>query len=98
MTRSAADILQVVVFAAGADTLLRSGCPDVGAFFLAEEAVLELVHSGVGKKQRRIVVRDQGRRRDNRVASIFKKFQKKLTYFATGFHRAFLSLSESVEP
>ncbi len=98
MTGCAADVLQVVVLAAGPDALLRSGGAHVSPFFLAEEAVLELVHAGIGKEQGRIVVRYQGRGRDHRMAAVGKELEKKLTYFATGLHRALQSLSVSIDP
>ena len=48
-----ADILEVVVFAAGADALLRVGCAGwiVGGFFDAEEIRHEGIHAGVGEEQ-----------------------------------------------
>ena len=51
-------VFEIIVLAAGADAFLRSCCSRVIAFFQAEEDILELVHAGVGKKQRRIVRRD----------------------------------------
>ncbi len=51
-----ADVVEIVVLAAGADALLRVGGPLVGPRAGAEEDVLELVHAGVGEQQRRIVV------------------------------------------
>ena len=50
-----ADVVEVVVFAAGADALLRIGGALVGPVAGAEEDVLELVHAGVGEQQRRVV-------------------------------------------
>ncbi len=63
-----ADVVQIVVLAAGADALLRVGGTLVGPGAGAEEHVLELVHAGVGEQQRRIVVRHHRRRRHKRVA------------------------------
>ncbi len=54
-----ADVLQVVVLAAGAHALLRGGGARVVALLDAEEDVLELVHAGVGEQQRGIVGRHQ---------------------------------------
>ena len=50
-----ADIFKVVVLAARADAFLAAGGAIVIALFEAEENVLELVHSGIGEKQRGIV-------------------------------------------
>ena len=58
MTIGEAHIFKIVVLAARAHAFLRSRRPRVVALFEAEENVLELVHSGVGEEQRRIVRRD----------------------------------------
>ena len=55
-----ADIVEIVVLAAGADALLAVGRPVVFAFFSAEEDRLELIHAGVGKQERGIVEGDDG--------------------------------------
>ncbi len=62
------DVVEVVVLAAHAHALLRCRRSTVVAPFLAEEHVLELVHSRVGEQQRRIVGRDQGGRGHDAVA------------------------------
>jgi hypothetical protein len=54
-----ADVLEVVVLAAGAHAALRGGRARVVALLLAEEHVLELHHAGVGEQQRRIVAGHQ---------------------------------------
>ncbi len=59
MPAGAADIVEIVVLAAGADAFLGVGGAGVGAFFLAEEDRLELVHPGVGEEQRGIVERER---------------------------------------
>jgi hypothetical protein len=46
-----ADIFQIVVLAASADTFLAGGGTVVIALLEAEENVLELVHAGVGEEQ-----------------------------------------------
>ncbi len=92
------DVFQVIVLAAGTHALLRGGGPDVIAFFRTKKAVLELVHPGIGKEQGRVVVRHEGRRADNRVAAVFKIFQKQLAYFTTGLHCLLQYLSVSVDP
>ena len=69
-----ADVFQVVVFAAGADAFLRGGGAVVWAFVEAEEYVFKLVHTGVGKQQRRVVVRHERGRADDGVAFGFEEF------------------------
>ena len=51
VARGAADILEIVVLAARADTLLGGGRPDVLAALLAEEHALELHHAGIGEER-----------------------------------------------
>ena len=60
MAAGAAYVVEIVMFAAGADAFLGVGGAGVGAFFLAEEDRLELVHAGVGEEQGRVVVRHDG--------------------------------------
>ena len=54
-----ADVLQVVVLAAGAHAFLRRRRALVVALLGAGEDVLELHHAGVGEQQRRVVARHQ---------------------------------------
>ena len=62
-----ADRLQIVVFAADAQTLLRACGARVGQPFLAKKNVLKLHHAGVGKEQGRVFVRHQRRTLHNRM-------------------------------
>ncbi len=62
-----ADVVEVVVLAPGADALLRVRRPAPRRLLGAEEVGLELVHARVREQQRRVVVRDDGRRRHERV-------------------------------
>ncbi len=55
-----ADIVEVVVLAAGADALLRVDGAAVGARAGAQEHILELVHAGVGEQQRGVFQRYHG--------------------------------------
>ncbi len=71
-----ADIFQVVVFSAGADTFLASGGALVVALFEAKEDVLELIHARVGEEQRGIVVRDERRAAHHAMSALFEIFQK----------------------
>ncbi len=68
VVRVLADVVEVVVLAAGADALLRVGRALVGRLLGAEEVRLELVHAGVGEQQRRVVVRHDTARRHEGVA------------------------------
>ena len=56
-----ADIVEVVVLAAGAHAFLRGHRPVVGPLLDAGEHVLELHHAGIGEQQGRVVVRHQRR-------------------------------------
>ena len=59
VTRRIADVVQIVVLAAGPHTALRRGRTAVIADITAKKHILELVHPGIGKQQSRIVVRNQ---------------------------------------
>ena len=59
MPLGVADLLEIVMLAAGPDALLAGGGPGVVALLLAQERALELHHAGVREKQRRIVGGDQ---------------------------------------
>ncbi len=85
VARGVADVVQVVVLAAGADALLRRRGARVGTLVEAEEHVLELVHAGVREQQRRIVARHHRRRGDDGVALRFEELQEGRTDFC-GFH------------
>ena len=74
MAGGVADVFQVVVLAAGADAFLRGGGAVVWAFVKAEEYVFKLVHTRVGKQQRRVVVRHERGRADDGVAFGFEEF------------------------
>ena len=62
------DVVEIVVLAAGADAFLRVGNALPRGLLGAEEIGLELVHPGVGKQQRRVIVRHDGRGPDEGVA------------------------------
>ena len=76
MPRGVADIVEVVVLAAGAHAFLRGGGALIGPLLDAGEDVLELHHAGIGEHQRRVVARHQRRRRHDFVAVVGKKIQK----------------------
>jgi hypothetical protein len=84
------DIFQVVMLAAGADALLRTGGAAVVALFHAQEDVLELVHTGVGEQQRRIVGGHQRRTAHDAMAASGKEVEKALSDFVTCHGDSFL--------
>ena len=66
----AADVVEVVVLAAGADALLGVGDALPGGLGGAEEVGLELVHAGVGEQQRGVVLRHDRRGGEEGVAVV----------------------------
>ena len=66
--RRMADILEIVVLAAGANALLARDRAFVVPLILAEEHALELDHSRVREQERRVVLRNEGRTRHHLVA------------------------------
>ncbi len=84
MAAGEADVLEVVVLAAGADALLRRGGAGVRALLGAEEDVLELVHAGVGEKQRRVIVRNERRGVDDPVPLRLKEIEEHRADFRAG--------------
>ncbi len=71
-----ADIVEIVMLAAGPQTLLGRGGAAVGAFLDAGEQVLELHHPGTGEHQRRIVAGDEWPRRDDLVSRLAEEIEK----------------------
>ena len=67
MPRGVADIVEVVVLAAGAHAFLRRRGTHVVPLLLAGEHVLELHHARVGEHQRGIIARHQRRALDHAV-------------------------------
>src|ERR1700751_5888075 len=76
MARGVADILEIVVLAAGAQAALASGGPQIVALLLAEKHVLELHHAGVREEQRRVVPRHERARGHDHVALAAEELQK----------------------
>ena len=54
------NVFEIVMFAAGADALLRGGGAGVITGFEALENLLELIHAGVGEKQGGVVREQKG--------------------------------------
>jgi len=75
-----ADILQVIVLAAGAYTFLGSGGPGIVSLFFAKKNPLELNHSRVDKKQGGIIVRYKRRAPNNLMVMLFEIFKKFSAY------------------
>jgi hypothetical protein len=86
MPRGFSDLVEVVVFTAGAHAFLRRRGAHVVTFLDAEKSVFKLVHAGVGKQQRRIVGRQQRRRTHRRVPVFFKILEKSFANFVTRHH------------
>ena len=78
-----ADILEIVVLAAGADAFLRSCGARVVALFQAEEDVLELVHACVGEEQGGVVGGHQRRTANDAVAAFGEEIEKALSDVVT---------------
>jgi hypothetical protein len=53
------NLLEIVVFSSGPDTLLAGSGPEIVPLFLAQEHALELDHPRVGEQQRGVVGGDQ---------------------------------------
>ena len=73
-----ADLVEVVVLAAGAHAALAGRGAGVAALLGAQEHVLELDHAGVGEQQGRVVARHQRARRHHGVALRAEEFEEVL--------------------
>ena len=71
-----ADIVEIVVLAAGPQALLGRGGTAIGALLDTGEQVLELHHPGAGEHQRRIVAGDKRPRRDDLVSRLAEEVEK----------------------
>ncbi len=78
VARRDADVLQVVVLPPCPDALLGGHRPPVPPVLQTEEGVLELHHPGIGKQERRIVLRDQGGTRNPCMRLSLEKRQETL--------------------
>ncbi len=76
VARGIADIVEVVVLAAGAHALLRRRRADVGALLDPGEDILELHHAGVGEHEGRIVARHERARRNDGVVVPAEELEK----------------------
>ena len=73
------NFLQVIVFSGYPETFLRIRDTTVLRTYITKDYILELIHSGVGKHQRRIIFNDHWSRRYNNVPFTLKKIQKLLS-------------------
>src|SRR5262245_10867257 len=83
MTRSLSYFIQIIVFTACANTFLRRSSAHIFTLLHAEKCIFKLIHTGVGKQQRRIVGRQQGRGTDACVPMVLKILQEKFANFVT---------------
>ena len=86
MARGVADIVEIVVLAAGAHAFLRGDGAAVGALFQAGEDVLELHHAGIGEHQRRVVARDERRRRHDLMVVAGEEIEEALADVVDAAH------------
>ena len=83
-----ADVVEVVVLAAGAHALLRRGRAPVRPLLDAGEHVLELHHAGVGEQQRRVVVRHERARGHDLMAVLPEILEEGLADLVGAGHRS----------
>ena len=86
VARGVANVFEIVVLAACAHAALRGRRPQITAFLIAKKHVLELNHARIGKKQRGIVARHQGRTRNDLVSPFTKEFEECVAQLIAG-HR-----------
>ena len=88
--RGVADLLEIVVLAAGPDTLLHRGrASSAGRLLLAEKYFLELHHAGVGEHQRRVVARQHRRARVDDMPVLFEVLGEFASDFGGGHARKY---------
>ena len=85
VTSGITDVFQVIMLAAGAYALLAADSAGVGALFLAQKAVLELVHPRVSEQQGWVVARNQRAGGYTGVALLFEEAKEGFTDFCA-FH------------
>jgi hypothetical protein len=87
VARGVADIVQIIVLAAGAHAFLRGGSTRrIARFSRPGEHVLELHHAGIGEHQRRVVARHERRGRQDGMAMLFEVGQKRRPNFVYAVH------------
>ena len=94
-----ADVLQVVVLAAGAHAFLRGRRAEIIALLDAGEDVLELHHPGIGEHQRRVVARHQRARWHDAMAVPGEEVEERFSDVVDGLHAPYVGLTpRSVNP
>src|SRR5262249_350566 len=83
-----ADVVEIVVLAAGAYAFLRGGRAQVRTLFEPGEDVLELHHAGIGEQQGRIVARPERRGRHDLVTVAGKKIEEARPDLVDAAHRS----------
>jgi hypothetical protein len=83
MTCCLPNLIEVVVLAAGAQTFLRSAGADVVAFLQTKKDILELIHPGISKEERRIICRQQWARTHPCVRALLKIPKELLANFVS---------------
>ena len=83
-------LFEVVVLTAHAQAFLRVGHAAALGFDVAENDVLELVHTGVGEHQRGIVLDHHRGGGNNQVIVLFKEAFEGFAYFVCCHHRLFV--------
>ncbi len=83
-----ADVLKIIVLAAGAHAALGRRRTLVVALLGTEEHVLELDHAGIGEQQGGVVARHQRTGTDHPVAVFSKEIQESLANFGGRVHAA----------
>ena len=91
VARRVADVVEVVVLAAGAHAFLRGDGARKRRLRLAGEIVLELHHAGIGEHQGRVVARHERARRDALVAVLGEIVQERCADVVDACHRRTLS-------
>ena len=76
VARRVADVVEVVVLAAGAQALLCRGGARIRPLLDAGEEVLELHHAGAGEHQRGVVSRNERARGDDLVAGLAEEVEE----------------------
>jgi hypothetical protein len=84
VTGGVADVVEVVVLAAGANTFLAGRCAAIVARVAAKKDVFELVHARIGEQECCITGWDQRGRRYNAVSARGKEVKKRLADLLAG--------------
>ena len=95
MPGGVADVLEVVVFAAGAHAALAGDGAQIVALLLAEKHVLELHHAGIGKQQRRVIGRHERTRGHDHMTLFAEELQEGAAHVGRAHVRRFAQALQS---